>query len=105
MEVTQKMCGTFYFWADNLLRTENCFKIINEMSKVFKMAIKIMNDGLYCKSITFLGLCGFELFDTLSKCFGGCFRCKIAMLEKIEFKHTPQSLEISNICPRSLQDE
>ena len=51
MEVAQKICGTFYFWADNLLRTENCYKIINEMSKVFKMTIKIMNDGLDGKSI------------------------------------------------------
>ena len=98
------MCGTFYFWADNLLRTGDGLTIITEMTNVFQMAIRILKDSLYDHCNTFLELCGYELFDTLSKCFGGCYRCKLAMLEKSDFKYTPFEVSIHSYNQKSLQD-
>ena len=69
------------------------------MSNVFQMTIRILNENLDDDRNKFLGLCGFELFDTLSKCFGGCYRCKIAMLEKSDFKAFPIIEKIHNYNP------
>ena len=66
------------------------------MTKVFRMAINIMNkvryqDGLidFMQDIC-MNFCGYEILDILSKCFGGCLRCKGSMLKLKDFKHVPK---------------
>jgi hypothetical protein len=79
-EARQALSGTVYFWADNQLRTGKGHTIIDDMTKVIKMTIKILNDD-YDESLKHLIIhnCLYELLDTLTKCFGGCLRCKKVM--------------------------
>lgn len=39
----QKVSGTIYIWADEVINTNDGDTVLNEMTKFFRMAISIMN--------------------------------------------------------------
>ena len=43
-EMIQKVSGTIYNWADEVINTEDGDTVHEEMTKVFRMAINIMNN-------------------------------------------------------------
>jgi hypothetical protein len=43
-EMIQKVSGTMYHWADEVINTKDGDTVLMEMTKVFRMAINIMNN-------------------------------------------------------------
>jgi hypothetical protein len=43
-EMIQKVSGTIYNWADEVINSINKEKILKEMTKVFRMSIQIINN-------------------------------------------------------------
>ena len=41
--MVQKVSGSIYNWADEVINTNDGDTVLNEMTKVFRMAINIMN--------------------------------------------------------------
>jgi hypothetical protein len=42
-EMEQKVSGTIYNWADEVINTKDGDTVLYEMTKVFRMAVNIMN--------------------------------------------------------------
>jgi hypothetical protein len=49
-------------------------------------------------------LYGIDILDILAMCFGGSLKCKEAILNKKDFKYTPQIVKITNYRTKNLQD-
>jgi hypothetical protein len=106
----QKITGTIYNWADEVINTQDSNTVLQEMTKLFRMAINIMNKFRYQEGNgtsdilqeICMKYCGFEILDILTKCFGGCLRSKGSMLKLKDFKQVPKFIKISNYRPNSL---
>jgi hypothetical protein len=78
------------------------------MTKVFRMAINIMNMVQFQGGMTdvlqgiCMRYCGFDILDILVKCFGGSLRSKGSMLKIKDFKHVTKYNKISNYRANSL---
>ena len=72
-----------YDWAYEVLIIEEGQTILKAMTKFFRMVIIIMNKAQFInenEGTKCMRYCGFEIFDILAKCFGGCLRCMEAMI-------------------------
>ena len=81
-----------YDWAFEVIILEEGYTVLKAMTKFFRMAIITMNKAQFISGLLgtkCMRYCGFEILDILAKCFGGCLRCKEAMLNQRDFKYTP----------------